>query len=103
MGVYNGSIEVETSPDVWEEVVFEFSADYYHLPAKLDGKPEDCYPEEEEFESYLTIQQLSQIPGKHAEAVFAWLSSKDCEDFVKAELSDGGWEPDYDAQEDAGY
>jgi len=103
MGVYNASIELEVSPDVWEEITFEFSADYYHKDSKISGPPEDCYPEEEEFESYMTVQQLHDIPGKYANAVFTWLQSDDCKKFVLNELSQKDWEVDYEAQEDAGY
>ena len=52
-------------PEV-EEIELELEYDYYHQPAKLDGPPERCHPEDEEVEINLPDDYKEQIRAAYA-------------------------------------
>ena len=57
-------ISVELDGD---ELLLDVDYEYYHLSARLCGKPEDCYPEEES--SYI------ELPGNLEGMVTEWALS----------------------------
>lgn len=52
-------------PEV-EEIELELEYDYFHQPAKIDGLPENCRPEDEEVEINLPADYREQIRAAYA-------------------------------------
>ena len=52
-------------PEV-EEIELELEYDYFHQPAKIDGLPENCRPEDEEVEINLPDDYKDQVRAAYA-------------------------------------
>ena len=52
-------------PEV-EEIELELEYDYFHQPAKIDGAPENCHPEDEEVEINLPADYREQVRAAYA-------------------------------------
>lgn len=85
------------------EIELELEYDYYHQPAKLDGPPERCHPEDEEVEINLPDDYKERVRAayaKEAEVAIGMIEAQ-----VQQLLADNApaqWavddapEPDYD-------
>jgi len=70
-----------------DEIELELDFTYYHLPAKLSGPPESCYPEEEEAEITLPKGFEQIVIAKYMAA--ARLAIKGIEDKCREMEVDG--------------